>query len=311
MIVSFHPMLRGDRNFLCAGRPPTATEKAAMRRAVAVLLPQGCPEPLYRAARAACGHIFPDYDARFGYPGKIGQIELFRALRLPHPETRIFRAASEFRRLEPRWIPDRTRPLVFKCDWGGEGETVFLLRSPEEIAERIAWAARLETSGQKGFLLQEFIPCGGRSLRVVVIGDRLIGYWRTRPDDADFRASLAAGARIDHRSHPELRRLGLALAGRLCRLSGINLAGIDVIFDERRTPPAPLLLEINYRFGRAGIGGSERFYRLLAAAVRRWLRGIGATSTASRKKNDARRPASEKGSNLGRDGLEEIHAVVS
>jgi len=291
VIVSFHPMLRGDRNFLCAGRPPTTAEIAAMRRAAAVLLPQGCPEPLYRAARAACRRVFPDYDARFGYPGKIGQIELFRALGLPHPETRIFRSAAEFRRLEPRWLPHRGRPLVFKCDWGGEGEAVFLLRSPEELEERIAWAERLEAAGQRGFLLQEFIPCGGRSLRIVVIGDRLLAYWRTLPDDADFRASLAAGARIDSRSHPALRRAGLALARRLCRLSGIDLAGLDLVFDERRTPPAPLLLEINYRFGRAGIGGSARFYRLLGAAVRRWLREIGVSSGKQEETGGGRRPS--------------------
>lgn len=311
MIVSFHPMLRGDRNFLCAGRLPTTAEIAAMRSAAAVLLPQGCPEPLYRAARAACRRVFPNYDARFGYPGKIGQIELFRTLGLPHPETRIFRSVAEFRRLDPHGLPDRGRPLVFKCDWGGEGETVFLLRSPEELEARIAWAARIESSGQRGFLLQEFIPCGGRSLRVVVIGDRLIAYWRTLPDNTDFRASLAAGARVDFRSHPARRRSGLALARRLCRLSGIDLAGLDLLFDERRTPPAPLLLEINYRFGRAGIGGSAPFYRLLGAAVRRWLRKIGMPCGQKGKPSGGRCPARRNGSSRRRKDLEEIRATVS
>ncbi len=248
-----------------------------MRRASAVLLPQGCPEPLYRAARAACESVFPNYDVRFRYPGKIGQIALFRAVGLPHPATRLFRSVDEFHLSAICYAPGRARPLVFKLDWGGEGETVFLLRSQEELEDRIAWTARLEASGQRGgFLLQEFIPCGGRSLRVVVIGERLTAYWRKREDPADFKASLAAGARIDRRSDPELRRSGLALARRLCRLTGINLAGIDLIFDERRSPPAPLLLEINYRFGRTGIGGSARFYRLLGEAARRWLQAIGA-----------------------------------
>ncbi len=288
MVVSFHPMLRGDVNFLCAGRPPMKEEIAAMRAARAVLLPQGCSAPLYHAAREACAHLFPNYDARFVYPGKIGQIALFRACRLPHPETFVFRSVREFASGGDIFKPKRRHPIVFKCDWGGEGETVFLVSSRKELDARIAWSERLEGSGQRGFLIQEFVPCGARSLRVVVIGDRRIAYWRRQENAAEFRASLAAGARIDPRSEPALRRRGVELVSRLCRLTGINLAGIDLIFDERENPPAPLLLEINYRFGRTGIGGSAGFYRLLREAARRWLQEIGIVTPKKRGPRERR-----------------------
>lgn len=288
MVVSFHPMLRGDLNFLCAGRPPTREEIAAMRAAHAVLLPQGCPAPLYAAARRACLRLFPDYDARFRYPGKIGQIALFRALRLPHPQTFVFRSVAEFFETPDIPSPTRRHPLVFKCDWGGEGETVFLLSSRKQLATRLGWAERLEAAGQRGFLLQEFIPCGGRSLRVVVIGDRRIAYWRIQENASEFRASLAAGARLDRRSDPALRKRGVELVSRLCRRTGVNLAGIDLIFDERDNPPAPLLLEINYRFGRTGIGGAAAFYRLLREAARRWLQTIRVEEAERRARGGGR-----------------------
>jgi ribosomal protein S6--L-glutamate ligase len=32
-----------------------------------------------------------------------------------------------------------------------------------------------------------------------------------------------------------------------------------------------MLLEINYFFGRKGLGGSENYYRILLAEIRNWL----------------------------------------
>ena len=83
MILSFHPLFEADQNRLCAGRDPGKEELEAIRRADAVILPQGCRESLYFMARKACPHIFPNYDARFAYPEKIGQVQLFQENRVP------------------------------------------------------------------------------------------------------------------------------------------------------------------------------------------------------------------------------------
>jgi ribosomal protein S6--L-glutamate ligase len=58
--------------------------------------------------------------------------------------------------------------------------------------------------------------------------------------------------------------------------TGINLAGIDLIFDAERPQADPLLLEINYFFGRTGLGGSQAYYRLLRRVVSNWLRSLPA-----------------------------------
>jgi len=78
MILSFHPCFEADKNILCAGRDPDLDDLAAIKLADAVILPQGCKKSLYEMAEQNCEHVFPDYKARFSFPGKTGQIKLFQ-----------------------------------------------------------------------------------------------------------------------------------------------------------------------------------------------------------------------------------------
>jgi ribosomal protein S6--L-glutamate ligase len=273
MIVSFHPLFRADRNIICAGREPGHAELSAIREASAVILPQGCPQGLYFTARNNCLNIFPNYDARFHYPGKTGQIRLFREKSIPHPPTEIFSSLDEFKRRYPGPYGPNL-PLVFKFDWGGEGDTVFFVKSNDELERCIVSAARCEASGQNGFLIQEYIPCANRSLRVAVIGGCIISYWRTCRNQNGFHASLSKGAHIDRLGDPGLKERGEKIVAELCRRSAINLAGMDVIFAEGDYPMQPLMLEINYFFGRVGLGGSQEYYRILTKEIKRWLSSL-------------------------------------
>jgi ribosomal protein S6--L-glutamate ligase len=275
MIVSFHPIFKGDLNLNCAGRNPGQKELAAIRSAHAVILPQGCPKALYQLARDHSGNVFPNYDARFRYPGKTGQIRLFRETGAPHPETQIFRNTSDFRISYPdeRYS---SFPVVFKFDWGGEGDTVFLMKTPADLKDLIQHAAHCEASGQSGFLLQQYIASGNRSLRVVVIGEHKFSYWRTHAGEHKFLASLSKGAYIDRASDPNLIKTAEELVTNFCSQTKINLAGFDLIFSVNDPRPAPFFLEINYFFGRVGFGGSEAYYRILRKEIRQWLKGIQA-----------------------------------
>lgn len=273
MILSFHPLITADRNLLCAGRDPGEAERSAIVAAEAVILPQGCRRSLYDMAAGHCDHVFPNYGARFAWPGKIGQIALFARLNLPHPETRTFAAVADFECQHP----DMTGfhyPFVFKFDWGGEGDTVTRIDSPADLQSVLDRAKLYEKTGQTGFLIQTYVPSGNRSLRVAVIGRQRIAYWRIQRDPARFGTALSKGAEINQQAEPEAQAAGIALVDRLCESAGINLAGVDVLFPENTEHPEPLLLEINYFFGRAGLGGSEAFYGLLHKAVRQWLREV-------------------------------------
>ncbi len=274
MILSFHPIIEADENRICAGRPPGEAELGAIRRAAAVILPQGCTAELYRMARANCPHIFPTLDTRFDYPGKLGQIRLFREQGVAHPRTEIFETIDRFRRRSPS-VPF---PVVVKMDWGGQGDTVFRVNDARELTRTLERIRAFERTGQGGFIIQQFIPTRQRSLRVAVIGARMIAYWRIVSGTGAFAASVTAGAAIDHEADPELRAAATAVVRQFCQATGLQLAGFDFLFDTRALDQGriePLMLEINYFFGRTGLGGSERYYDLLIREVDSWLVRLG------------------------------------
>jgi ribosomal protein S6--L-glutamate ligase len=276
MILSFHPCFSGDRNILCAGREPDADDAAAISSAAAVILPQGCTEKLYRLARSGCPNIFPDFAARYDYPGKLGQIKLFREKSVAHPHTIIYENVgilSEKTKGDFTTCPDLPFPFLLKFNWGGEGETVLFVPDAHHFRNAAATAALYERSGNFGFMLQEFIPCGSKSLRIVVIGTRRISYWRIHPHGASL-VNLSRGAAIDHCAFPELKARGESAVDAFCRKTGINLAGFDLIFRSEEEAPVPLFLEINYFFGRRGLGGSAAFLDILAAEIRNWLKQL-------------------------------------
>jgi ribosomal protein S6--L-glutamate ligase len=81
--------------------------------------------------------------------------------------------------------------------------------------------------------------------------------------------NVAQGGEVDAESDPGLQAAGRERVKHFCKLTGINLAAFDLVFspDEEE----PVFLEINYTFGRTGLGGSEKFYGSLQEAVNRWL----------------------------------------
>lgn len=273
MIVSFHPMFEADKNIICAGREPGADDLAAIMAAQAVILPQGCRQSLYEMARDNCRHVFPDYETRFNYPGKIGQMRLFQTNGTAHPHAETFALLKDFRRQysdDPEDLSFKM-PCVFKFDWGGEGETVFLINSRKDLKTVLQKAADFESSGQKGFLLQEYVPIEGKTLRVVIIGRTLVSYWRIQENADGFMSSVSRGARIDAELEPERQNVAKVFVKNLCNKTGINLGGFDVIFAPVKEYIKPLMLEINYFFGRRGLGGSDAFYEILKSEIENWL----------------------------------------
>ncbi|MGM0402853.1 MAG: ATP-grasp domain-containing protein [Thermodesulfobacteriota bacterium] len=273
MILSYHPCYTGDQNRICAGRTPDDTDAAAIRKAGAVILPQGCTSALFEMAAENCVHVFPDYTRRFRYPGKIGQVQLFRKYGAPHPVTMAFASMDDFYRCCGRENIDSLFgfPFVFKFSWSGEGHNVWLVTHAEEFNHLLGKAAVFEQSGQKGFLLQRFIKTGGRSLRVVVVGETCRSYWRVQPDPSRFGAQFSNGAQIDHHADKNLQERAKRAVMNFCTSTGINLAGFDILFQSGDADPAVLFLEINYYFGRRGLGGSEAFYKLLCGEIDKWL----------------------------------------
>jgi ribosomal protein S6--L-glutamate ligase len=162
-------------------------------------------------SRDHCSNVFPNYDARFDFPGKVGQARLFQKIGAPFPLTYPFDTISDY--YADLGDQGRTGPLelpcVFKSDWGGEGEGVFFVKTTEDLEQILRKAQDNEQSGQKGFLLQAYIPSRNRSLRVVAIGDEYFSYWRVLEDPSRFVTSLKAGAVIDRDTDADLQKAGI------------------------------------------------------------------------------------------------------
>ena len=267
MILSFHPLIEADKNILCAGREPGETDKQAIQKAHAVILPQGCRLSLYQMAVAHCHHVFPNYDAMIQYPGKTGQVRLFQKWGVPHPKSLVFESLDQ-------WYNKKNMkfhfPCVFKFSWGVEGHTVFYLESQKDLDTHIDQAKKYEKTGQYGFIIQEYVPCQGRSLRMVILNRTIASYWRVHSDS--FYSNISKGATIAYDIEPDLVESAREMMIDFCNKTHINLAGFDFIFHEKHR--TPLFLEINYFFGRKGLGGGEAFYKMFVTAIKDWLKSV-------------------------------------
>jgi ribosomal protein S6--L-glutamate ligase len=277
MIASLHPCITKDINILCAGRSLTEGEKKRLAKARAVVVPQGVTAEVYQACRRMVPRVFPNYDLRFPLEGKVGDALLFEYYQVPHPQTLIFKNRKELieNYPDPEVLPSLLSgyPLVLKANQGGEGTFVFPVHSKEELLEKIALLPK-GTRSSEGFVLQERIDHGGEDLRVVVLFDTFYAYWRRQSDPNSFLTNLSQGGVIDYGGDGLLKERAVEAVRDFCQRSGINVAGFDLIFDRKAKPAVPLFLEINYYFGRRGLGGSMRFYELFARAVDRWLASL-------------------------------------
>lgn len=273
MILSFHPCIDADVNLIVAGRAPGPEEETLIKRADAVILPQGVRRDLYALCLNYCSRVFPNYDHRFRYPGKVGDTVLFRTVGIPHPKTFIFGSVEDCLK---RFPPEQARfpfsfPFILKGNESGEGQMVFKIHDLEQLGTYLEQFSAMEKSGTQGFIIQQWIDHGGRDVRVVILHDQLLSYWRVQSDPQQFRTNIGVGANIDRHSDLNLLQKAESIVHRLCQHTGINLAGIDVIFDRHDISEQPLLLEINYWFGRRFFGSSEAYYAILKEAVKRWL----------------------------------------
>jgi len=278
MILSFHPMIEADKNIICAGREPGESDRKAIQNARAVILPQGCRMSLYQMAVQHCQHVFPNYDAMIHYPGKTGQIRLFQKCQVPHPKSLVFDSVDQWIQSREQLMAQIQFPCVFKFSWGGEGHTVYYIESEKHLDTHIQLAQKYEKTGQHGFLVQEYIPCQGRSLRMVIVYQTVASYWRVQTDS--FYSNISRGATVEYDTQPELIESAKLLMIDFCQKTHINLAGFDFIFHEKYQ--TPLFLEINYFFGRKGLGGGEAFYKLLVSGIKDWLKGVDIKSNNGR-----------------------------
>jgi ribosomal protein S6--L-glutamate ligase len=272
MILSFHPCFIGDTVVILGDGALDSHDLRHIKAAEIILLPQYCTSALYEACKSSSAQIFPNYDARFEYPGKIGQSLLFKKHKCPHPETRPWASVRAFKEaFEGSGNFPHRLPFLIKGNEAHEAEGIYTITEQKTLETALEELKRLERLESAGFISQKLIPTGGNVLRTVIIGNRTITYWKRAQEPGQMITTISRGAEIDRAWRPDLQKRGEIEAERLAAETGINLAAIDFIFDLTQPNSRPLFLEINYIFGRRGLGGSIRFYQLLSQALQEWL----------------------------------------
>jgi ribosomal protein S6--L-glutamate ligase len=282
MILSFHPCFDADRQVILGDRALRPEYVEWISRSDAIILPQSCSEDLYRRCVRSGAAVFPNYVKRFEFPGKIGQSALFEQMGFPHPETKRWTCVEEFRRAQgnAKTAP-HPFPFLIKEDRSHEGDGIYLIEGRESLRSALQELSRKEKSKQIGFVTQVFVPNHGNVFRTVVIGRYLTTYWKRFSRSAQPIVSLSKGARLDHKWRPDLQQKGKEAAEDFARATGINLAAIDSLFPLGREAE-PLFLEVNYYFGRRGLGGTLVYYRQVHGAIQEWLAEKGLNPEAVR-----------------------------
>ncbi len=119
-------------------------------------------------------------------------------------------------------------PCVVKVISGSYGEGIYLCENKTAFRKMMEFIGNLNTP--KTLLVQEYVDARpGEDLRVLVIGGKVIGAMKRHAPDGDFRANISAGG---HGEPFEINGEIEYLARETARLCGLEIAGIDLLFDK-------------------------------------------------------------------------------
>lgn len=128
-------------------------------------------------------------------------------------------------------------PFVAKIPKSSMGEGVFLI---ESLADWHQYCLKTDV-----LYAQEYLPID-RDLRIVVIGEKVLGgYWRVQSDNG-FHNNIARGGMLLEGPLPES---AVELVLKLAHSLGIDHAGFDIAMIDHY----PFVLEFNRMFGTQGI----------------------------------------------------------
>lgn len=118
-------------------------------------------------------------------------------------------------------------PAVIKTISGTQGRGVFLASTKKEFSNIMELIEI--TNAKVNIIIQEFIADShGRDLRVLVVGGRAIACMKREAQGESFKANVSSGAvPSQFQLTPEIEWL----ATEACRVTGLDIAGVDLLFD--------------------------------------------------------------------------------
>jgi gamma-F420-2:alpha-L-glutamate ligase len=140
-------------------------------------------------------------------------------------------------------------PVVLKTLSGSQGSGVYLSDNRENFEDITTLLEH--TKPDASIILQEFIASSrGQDVRVIVVGGRAVASMRRFSTDGNFKANVSRGGGSEpFPLSPEVELLALEAT----RLLGLDVAGVDLLFDNDHFK----ICEVN---SSPGFKGMERAY---------------------------------------------------
>lgn len=168
-------------------------------------------------------------------------LQALSSVQVPIPDTGFINAYEGFQS-----VLDRLGgyPVVVKQVSGRVGEGIFLVNNDHKA--RLILHNNLKTG--TGMLVQRFIPPENRlDVRVFVIGGKVVGAMKLKPEPGDFRSNF----HLTQKSWPvELSPEWEEIALKATAAIGLEIAGVDLIVDAEGTVR---VIELNYSPGFSGL----------------------------------------------------------
>ena len=117
-------------------------------------------------------------------------------------------------------------PAVVKIMAGSYGKGVYQVTSKSRFTDFIEFAHGIKTD--EAIIVQEYVDTHpGEDLRVMVVGDRVLGAMKRSASDGSFKANITRGGRGENYPlTPEIEDLAL----RVARSLDLEIAGVDLLF---------------------------------------------------------------------------------
>jgi gamma-F420-2:alpha-L-glutamate ligase len=142
---------------------------------------------------------------------------------LPVPKTLLVKHPINI-----EWVEKNINfPVIIKTLSGSFGAGVFLAETKKQLEQLVKMAEITKPS--YNIIVQEFIKDSwGKDLRVFILNGKVIGCMMRQATDDDFRANITRGGKgIPYQIDDEIEWLG----GESARLLGLDIAGVDLLFD--------------------------------------------------------------------------------
>jgi RimK family alpha-L-glutamate ligase len=123
-------------------------------------------------------------------------------------------------------LPAIPFPCVVKPRFGSWGQDVLRCRTPEELTTALAWVATRPWWEPHGALVQELVGPGGRDIRVIVAGGRVVAGAHRISGPDEWRTNVTLGGMV---LEAEVSPDEAGLAVRAAAAVGIDLASVDLL----------------------------------------------------------------------------------